>query len=89
MDWNRPHIQRHPDQQALWLRIIIKLIKRTSTSRLAVAGPDTEKLPWYFDKYIMRRDIMPITPMYEFEEETETRHNSVVASEPKASAAKT
>jgi len=42
----------------------------------------TEKLPWYVGKYIMRRDMMPMAPMYEFTEETETRHNSVV--DPKA-----
>jgi hypothetical protein len=38
----------------------------------------TEKLPWYVGKHIMSRDMMPVPPMYEFEEETETRHNSVV-----------
>jgi sugar porter (SP) family MFS transporter len=37
----------------------------------------TQKLPWYVGKYIMRRDVMPIAPMYEFEDEPETRHNSV------------
>jgi len=38
----------------------------------------SEKLPWYFGKHVMRRDMMPVPPMYEFEEETETRHNSVI-----------
>lgn len=42
----------------------------------------TEKLSWYFGKKIMRRDMMPMPPMYELEEEAETRHNSVV--DPKA-----
>jgi MFS family permease len=48
----------------------------------------TEKLPWYVGKYIMRRDMIPIAPMYEFTEETETRQNSVVEPEVKAGTAK-
>lgn len=38
-----------------------------------------EKLPWYTGKYIFRRDMMPIAPLYQFDEEPATRHNSVAA----------
>lgn len=43
----------------------------------------TEKLPWYAGKHIMRRDMMPMAPLYEFDDDMpETRGNSVVANQP-------
>ena len=36
----------------------------------------TQKLPWYAGKYILRKDVMPIAPMYEFEDEPNQHSNT-------------
>ncbi|EKG11171.1 Sugar/inositol transporter [Macrophomina phaseolina MS6] len=33
-----------------------------------------KKLPWYFDKHIMRRDVQPFPPLYQFHDEIVLQH---------------
>lgn len=33
------------------------------------AGYYSRKLPWYFDKFILRKDVRPFPPLYQFHEE--------------------
>ena len=41
----------------------------------------TEKLPWYVGKYILRKDMQPMDPLYQFydEDAQEERRNSLIA----------
>lgn len=38
-----------------------------------------EKLPWYFNKHILRKDVVPMAPLYQFDEEPVSRGNSLSA----------
>lgn len=40
-----------------------------SVTNRAHAGYFTKKLPWYLNKYILRRDVEPFPPLYQFESE--------------------
>lgn len=41
----------------------------------------TEKLPWYMNKYLLRRDVEPFDELYQFAEPEELKRNSVGAEE--------
>jgi hypothetical protein len=30
----------------------------------------TQKMPWYFQKHVLRRDVEPFEPLYQFSDET-------------------
>lgn len=37
----------------------------------------TEKLPWYMNKYLLRRDVEPFEELYQFVEPEELKRDSV------------
>lgn len=37
----------------------------------------TERLPWYLNKYILRRDVEPFEPLYQFSDPEARRASSV------------